>query len=121
MNHSWPWQLLCRTTLEIAPFDGISRFRFKGSSGKSGVLSQRLPCVHLVNYEPRRTSMATGIRTVRRSTFGVQRLGRCAAVRTSVGGVILFGSEATLSTFASCESALRRNHADPPTRRHVSP
>ena len=43
--------MLGRTTLEFAPFDGISRFRFKGSSGKSGVLSQRLPCVPVVNYE----------------------------------------------------------------------
>jgi hypothetical protein len=49
--------LICRTTLEAAPFDGIIRFRFKGSSGKSGVLSQRLPCVPVVNYERRQTSM----------------------------------------------------------------
>ena len=59
MNQLWSWQSLCRTTLEVAPFDGISRFRFKGSSEKFGVLSQRLPCVPLLNYELRPTSTAS--------------------------------------------------------------
>ena len=43
-------------TLEVAPFDGITRFRFKGSSDLIGVLSQRLPCVPLVNNEVGLTS-----------------------------------------------------------------
>jgi hypothetical protein len=56
----------------VAPFDGINRFKFKGSPGKSGVLSQRLPCVQTLNYELRLTS-TRGTFGAQRSVFNVQR------------------------------------------------
>src|ERR1700693_3587018 len=64
--------ILCRTTLEIAPFDGISRFRFKGSSGK--IRSSQPEAPLRSRSKLRTTSNVNGHGHQNRSTFGVQRL-----------------------------------------------